>query len=567
MNALDKITTDEIWVLSTHPLEFALRQKIASHYKNPIHYLSANQLRRLSLSDLWKTLRNIKSQRLLLLVNTDQQSPTTIWLILLAYCTKTQSIVLLDHQFQEDTPHFFTTIKEILCVLLSSVQGLYSVLKTLILAQYLCHKKPAKIHFSSFKSILYINPNLWLAQKAGGALAHMTGVIQALKNHGYELTYAGIEALKTLPENCLFFQLPGLKYFGIPTETNLLRFSETSTQALSQLLKTQSYDYIYQRSSLNSLTGVLLSRRYRLPLILEYNGSEVWVAQQWGAGLRFPLLARLIERATFRHATWIITISEPLKAELLAKGVEEARIVVHPNGVDPHIFNPARYSRAELLALRKHYNIAETATVLTFIGSFDRWHGVDFLADTIVHFIKEEKTWLDAQQMHFLLIGDGFMMPAVRERLQDTLFQPYITLTGLIEQTQAPLHLAASNFLLSPHLKNEDQSTFFGSPTKLFEYMAMAKPIIAAKLGQIGSVLPKHRYFNEHGGTWVGKPEEAMALLFEPNNAAAFRSAIHYAIDHQANLHSLSTHANAEVLKHYTWDKHVENLLYRVRKA
>jgi len=43
------------------------------------------------------------------------------------------------------------------------------------------------------------------------------------------------------------------------------------------------------------------------------------------------------------------------------------------------------------------------------------------------------------------------------------------------------------DILLSPHVPLEDgKRPFFGSPTKLFEYMAMGNGIVASRLGQIG---------------------------------------------------------------------------------
>ncbi len=56
-------------------------------------------------------------------------------------------------------------------------------------------------------------------------------------------------------------------------------------------------------------------------------------------------------------------------------------------------------------------------------------------------------------------------------------------------QSEAPTYLAISDIVVSPTVPNPDGSPFFGSPTKLFEYMAMGKPIVASDLDQIGEVL------------------------------------------------------------------------------
>ena len=52
-----------------------------------------------------------------------------------------------------------------------------------------------------------------------------------------------------------------------------------------------------------------------------------------------------------------------------------------------------------------------------------------------------------------------------------------------------PSLLDACDILVSPHVPLDAGAEFFGSPTKLFEYMAMGKGIVASRLGQIGEVL------------------------------------------------------------------------------
>jgi len=59
-----------------------------------------------------------------------------------------------------------------------------------------------------------------------------------------------------------------------------------------------------------------------------------------------------------------------------------------------------------------------------------------------------------------------------------------VVFAGHVEHAQVPALLDACDILLSPHVPLEDGSEFFGSPTKLFEYMAMGKGIIASRLGQ-----------------------------------------------------------------------------------
>ena len=104
-------------------------------------------------------------------------------------------------------------------------------------------------------------------------------------------------------------------------------------------------------------------------------------------------------------------------------GIPIERIVTYPNCIDPTIFNPARFSAEETLALRRKLGIAPDATVATFIGTFGTWHGVDFLASAIKDLIDSDPSWVARNKLHFLIVGDGLKMPDVRTILDDPAYR------------------------------------------------------------------------------------------------------------------------------------------------
>src|SRR5205085_4246369 len=88
-----------------------------------------------------------------------------------------------------------------------------------------------------------------------------------------------------------------------------------------------------------------------------------------------------------------------------------------------------------------------------------------------------------------LMIGDGATLPDVTRILSEGRAIDATVLTGLVPQQDGAAYLSACDVLVSPHVPNPDGTPFFGSPTKLFEYMAMGKAIVASRLEQIGEVL------------------------------------------------------------------------------
>ena len=400
-------------------------------------------------------------------------------------------------------------------------------------------------------NILYLRTVFWFGLKAGGSVGHTSGVINALS----KVAKVDVISNDTLPgvQSIINIVSPGLLKM-IPFHLGEVLYSLRIIKRLKK--KVKDYDFIYQRYSGLSFAGAFLAKKNNIPLILEFNSSDVWKMKYWfkqSSSLK-TLLVRIvnsfkipivsyIEEYNLRNALLIIVVSASLKETLTKKGIAEEKILVYPNAVDPQKYSTAIKGDE----IKKKYRLGNYK-VVGFVGTFGQWHGVVQMAKSINLFFQLDPG--KKKEVKFLLIGDGRLMPVVREVIHTNGYMDNVVFTGLVPQSEGPKYMGACDILLSPHIKNPDGSAFFGSPTKLFEYMAMGKPIIASDLDQIGDIL-------EHKKT---------AYLIEPRNIRQLSNAIQVLLDDSKLREELGKNARVEALKKYTWEKHTEKLLEKLNE-
>jgi glycosyltransferase involved in cell wall biosynthesis len=410
-------------------------------------------------------------------------------------------------------------------------------------------------------SVVYLNANLWFGIKAGGSLGHTSGVLNALYDRGVHVELATLEPPPLLRSGIRIVHLPVLPGFGLPVELNAIAFSRASARQLAARLRTTPPGFLLQRVSLGSYAGAVVSRAARVPLVVEYNGSEPWIARHWSTPVSHEQLAADVEAVLLRHAHLCVAVSSVLGAELEERGVEPRRIVVAPNGVDPDLFDPARLTH-DGAAVRQRLGLTRDEVVVMFVGTFGRWHGAEVLGRAIRLLAESDPEWLTRQRVRFVLVGDGVGMTEAQSSL-GAAGRAVTTCTGLVPQADAPAYLAASDLLVSPHVPNADGTPFFGSPTKLYEYMAMSRGVVASALGQIGETLTPalHTHHLPERG-----PDRAaeLAVLAPPGDVEALSRGIRFLVDRRDWRVTLGANARRRVLERHTWAIHVDAILDRL---
>jgi len=380
-------------------------------------------------------------------------------------------------------------------------------------------------------SIAYLRSTPSPGSHAGGAATHINGFINAATELGTHVRIISNDYIAGLDETRLTLIDP--EPLGSTRAAFDLRNNLIFTAGVVAELKRKPVDFIYQRYGRFTWAGVEASLQTNAPLFLEYNGSEVWIGKHWDMSGMIPLLERF-ERLNLEAAARIFVVSEVERQNLLRANIPDEKIIVNPNGVDTETFRPNIGGRGA----REELGLSEHETVAGFVGTFGPWHGVLTLAQAIA-------SMPDDPKVRFLLIGAGRFRDEVEQIIRAAGKERQVIFAGHVDHQRVPALLDACDILLSPHVPLEDGSDFFGSPTKLFEYMAMGKGIVASRLGQIGEVLV----------------DKETALLVEPGNVSELTEAILRLANSAEVRERLGAAARAAAVERHTWKQNAQRVI------
>lgn len=383
--------------------------------------------------------------------------------------------------------------------------------------------------------LAFLCPSKTGLDSPGGALTHVTGFLSGLAQEGVRSAVFSGRPLRT---SCDVHFVPGTRRLHLFREATALSYNLRFIAAVRKLLAKNRPRMLYQRHGRFLFAGAVLSRLMGIPLILEYNASEAWMAKHWDPTSFSPWL-RLCENVSIRAASLIVVVSNPLKQELMHLGVPAERILVNPNAVDPESF----YPHSGGAKVRQNYGFMPDDILVCFVGTFSYWHGVAILEQAIRSLLDNPRP--SARPVKFLLVGDGPLALQMRIALEPYARRGLILFTGAIPHGSVRQHLDAADILVSPHVPMPDGRAFFGSPTKLFEYMAMGKAIAASALDQIAEVL-------EDGHS---------ALLCKPGDAENLAEAISRLAADTVLRTELGRNARKTVLARHTWRQNARRVL------
>jgi len=235
---------------------------------------------------------------------------------------------------------------------------------------------------------------------------------------------------------------------------------------------------INNTSVYTGLLGFICSRVLNKKLLVEYNDLEALYATDLVKNKvnRFllPALRRtlvLVEDIIVRHGWRVTAITEFIRDYASVRNTRKDVIVI-PDGVDMDLFNANRISGEQT---RIRHGVRPNQTLCVYAGRIEDSAGANIILHA-ARLLKAEKS------IKFMIVGEG------DQKLVTELSECInVILTGRIAKENVPEYLAAADIVLVPF--PESIASHSISPLKLFEALAMDKPVIASAVSGIKEVV------------------------------------------------------------------------------
>ena len=212
---------------------------------------------------------------------------------------------------------------------------------------------------------------------------------------------------------------------------------------------------------------IVLGKIFKIPVIFDMHENWPEGMKLWGYN-KYVLPAKILERFSIRFANRVIVVVDEQTERLIGIGVPENNISVIMNTVNLGMFNENEISKGLSNDLSSRY---KDKFVISYIGGFSEDRGIDNLIKTMPYVIKKVKN------AHLLLIGDGKIKQNLEELAEHLEMSDNISFVGWIDLKDVPTYVSVSDVCVIPHYANPHIDRTI--PHKLFQYMAMGKPIVS----------------------------------------------------------------------------------------
>lgn len=245
------------------------------------------------------------------------------------------------------------------------------------------------------------------------------------------------------------------------------------------------------------------------------------------------------EADCLNHADCLTVVSSYWRDYLAERGVRPEKVLVNPNGVNPRRFTAAGWAdgRAEIAA---EFGVPEDAFVLGYVGGMDRFRRLPEVVRQVAGLRRRGHG-----DLFLLLVGDGPDRAAVEAEVarHRDILDGWAWCGGRRPYERVPAIVRRFDVAVFPY------SNPYGSPQKLYEYLAMGRPAIGPAVPAVEEAF-----------------EDGRHLLLVPQERDGFADAVLSLKTSPGLARRLAEAGQQYVLSRCTWRHNAERVVAHVRK-
>ena len=266
-------------------------------------------------------------------------------------------------------------------------------------------------------------------------------------------------------------------------------------------IRTAAPDLIYTRDIVCAYRFV----QAKLPVVYEVHDLE----SQHPGQTKSARLQHWVKRAddtTMQGARGIASLTETFRQEIIAHGWQPAeRVFVIPDAYDDAIYFPR-----DKMAARRVLNLPTDAKLVTYAGLTFKYRGLDVL-------LRAFQTWNEANAQLLLVGGRDFEIQELQNMARELGIAERVRFVGRKTPDVIVQYLAAADALVIPDTVTDATA----SPLKMFEYMAMARPIVCVDRAALREIMGDGALYFPRGEVNALAQALGMATSADAQNIAA----------------------------------------------
>lgn len=251
------------------------------------------------------------------------------------------------------------------------------------------------------------------------------------------------------------------------------------------------------------LAAVLLGMIFNRPSVVTPIGSDIH--SMWKGSVTYKSTLFVLYKATL-----ITTVSSELKQRIVGMGIDESKIIVVPNGVDPDF-----QQKCDVVNVRQRMNIPEDAKVIGFVGRLIPVKDPLTLLKAFGQLLKERKN------VFLIFVGDGELKETLLQEASKSGISNQIRFSdGMVAPREIPNYMQAFDFLCLSSIGE-------GWPNVILEAMVCGKPVIGTNVGGVPEAIASEDY----------------GFIVPPQDPAAMADAMRRALDSPWNRKDIAQYA------------------------